>query len=303
MKKTITLIIAVMLCIAMTISFAGCTTTGTEEESDVFVAATLDTPEGLPSSEAEIIAFYNNIISAVQNDANFTAANKPGVRTNEWLGVNNINIVSTDDSSASLDALNNSTKAIKDRVLSGIDTSIPVIPFGDTNTSISSVIYPYDSAEVKLTAADVVSAECNADGNNVNISIILAGEDNTIKNIFGSRDKAAVLADINKNAEAYMSVSDYTVDYVFVDTDEEKTYSTIDLSVELEKQADGSYECIGRITNFKIRVIADIVAKATCKGSFADLGNIEINFRLTDEKSYDFDWLGTADWEPVSEQQ
>ena len=300
MKKTISVLIAIMLCVAMTASFAGCTTTGVEEESDVFVAATIDTVDGLPSSEAEIITFYNNIVSAVQNNANFTAANKPGVKTNESLDVGNINVTSDNDA-VSLDALNKSTRAIKDRVLSGIDTSVPVVPFGDMNSSVDSVIYPYDSAIVNLTAEDVVSAECSADGSNANISIILAGEESTVKNVFGMRDKAAVLDNINKNCENYMSVSDYTVDYVYTDTEDEKTYSTIDLSVELEKQADGTYKCTGRITNFRIRIIADIVATATCKGSFADLGNVQINFRLTDEKSYEFDWLGNAIWEPVSE--
>lgn len=309
MKKTISALIAIMLCVAMTASFAGCTSTASDDEaaSDVFVAATIETADGLPSSEAEIIAFYNNIISSVQADDTFTAANKPGVKTNESLGVGNIKVLAYDKAtdtateSDALSALNDSAKAIKDRILSGIDTSIPVIPFGDINTSISSVIYPYDSAESKLDADDVVSAECSADGNNVNISIVLGNDIETVNTVFGTRDKAEVLADMNKNCENYATINDYSVEYVFVDTEEEKTYSTINLSVELEKQADGTYECTGRITSFSIKMIADVKANITCKGSFEDAGDVQVQFRLTDEKSYEFDWLGTADWEPVKE--
>ena len=291
MKKTFSILIALMLCFAMVFSFAGCTTTtGEEEESDAFVAATIATPDGLPTSTSEIIAFYNNIISSVQENANFTAANRPGVKTNESLGVSNIEFVNVQDNendTYSTDGLNASAKAIKDRILGKIDTSVPVIAFGDMDASISSVVYPYDSAE------------CNANGDNVNISIVLAGSADTINNVFGTRDKASVLANVNENCKGYLTVDDYTVDYPCVNTDEEKTYSTIDLSVELEKQADGTYACTGRITNFKIRVIADIKATAKCEGSFAELETIELNFRLTDEKTYEFDWLGTASWEPV----
>ena len=303
MKKTFSILIALMLCFAMVFSFAGCTTTtGEEEESDAFVAATIDTPDGLPTSTTEIIDFYNNIISSVQDNANFTAANRPGVKTNESIGAGNIEFVNVQDNendTYSTDGLNASANAIKDRILGKIDTSVPVIAFGDMNTSVSSVIYPYDSAESLLQAEDVISAECNANGNNVNISIILAGGVDTINNVFGTRDKAAVLADVNENCKGYLTVADYTVDYPCINTEEEKTYSTINLSVELEKQDDGTYECTGRITNFNIKVIADVKATAKCEGSFADLENIEISFRLTDEKSYEFDWLGTAAWEPV----
>ena len=303
MKKTFSILIALMLCFAMVFSFAGCTTTtGEEEESDAFVAATIATPDGLPTSTSEIIAFYNNIISSVQENANFTAANRPGVKTNESLGVSNIEFVNVQDNendTYSTDGLNASAKAIKDRILGKIDTSVPVIAFGDMDASISSVVYPYDSAESLLQAEDVISAECNANGDNVNISIVLAGSADTINNVFGTRDKASVLANVNENCKGYLTVDDYTVDYPCVNTDEEKTYSTIDLSVELEKQADGTYACTGRITNFKIRVIADIKATAKCEGSFAELETIELNFRLTDEKTYEFDWLGTASWEPV----
>lgn len=304
MKKTFSLLIAIMLCISVAASFTGCTATVEEEEpSDAFVAATIDTGDGLPSSTAEIIAFYNNIISSVQNDKTFTAENKPGVSTSEGLSVNNIKILSYDAKTGeateneALASLNDSAKAIKDRILGKIETDNRAIAFGDTSTSISSIIYPFDSADSKLTVDNVVSAACSADGSNINISIILNNEEDTINNIFGSRNKTDVLEAMNKECADYATINDYTSEYVYVNTEDEKTYSTINLSVELEKQADGTYKSTGRITNFKIVVISDVKANLTCKGSFAYANDIQVQFRLTDEKNYSFDWLGTEGWE------
>lgn len=288
----------------MVASFAGCSTTGEDEEVDVFVAATLDVGDSIPVSESEIIAFYNDIITKVQTDSNFTAENKPGLNTGESIRVDDIKVLAYNTTTGeateddSLKSLNNSAKAIKDRILSGIDTSIPVIPFGDMNNSFSSVIYPYDSAVMNLTADDVLKAECNADGNNLNISIVLNNTAETVNAVFGTRDKEKLLSEFNKNSADYASINDYSVNYV--GDEESNTYSTINLSVELEKQDDGTYKCTGRITSFRINIIADVAANITCKGSFADYGDLQIQFRFTDEKNYSFDWMGTADWEPTS---
>ena len=299
MKKSISLFIAIMLCISLAVSFTGCTgTTGEEDTSDEFVAATIELPDGLPSSEAEIIAFYNQVIAGVQNDKNFTAENKPGIEANESFGVDGIKFLKYDVNSDSatesdeLSALNKSAKAIKDRILDKVPKTNIKIGFGNTNKSNSTAIYPYDSAESKLTAANVASATCSADGNNVNISIILNSNPETINTVFGSRDKAKVLETLNAECKDYATINDYSVNYVYVDTEDEKSYSTIDLSVELEKQEDGTYKCTGRITNFRIRVISDVTANLTCLGSFADAGDVQLQFRLTDEMNYSFDWLG-----------
>lgn len=305
MKKKITVLVAILLCIAMIASFAGCSATGEDEEVDVFVAATLDVGDSIPVSESEIIAFYNDIITKVQTDSNFTAENKPGLNTGESIRVDDIKVLAYNTATGeateddSLKTLNSSAKAIKDRILSGIDTSIPVIPFGDMNKSFSSVIYPYDSAVMNLTADDVIKAECNADGNNLNISIVLNNTAETVNAVFGTRDKAELLSALNENCADYASINDYTVNYV--GDEENNTYSTINLSVELETQDDGTYKCTGRITAFRINIIADVAANITCKGSFADYGDLQIQFRFTDEKNYTFDWMGNADWEPTSE--
>lgn len=304
MKKKISIFAAIMLCFAVMASFAGCTATGDAEDvTDEFVAATLDINQSIPVSEAEIIAFYNDLMTKVQSDSSYTAENKPGVKTNESIGADNIKVLAynaeTDEAveSDALNALNKSAKEIKNRIIGGIDTSIPVVAFGDTQDSISRVIYPYDSESVTLRADDVLEATCNADGNNLNISITLNNTFETVNNVFGTRDKDAVLSAMNENCKAYATINDYTVNYVA--DEESNTYSTINLSVELEKQEDGTYACTGRITSLNIRIIADVAANVTMGGSFADKGDVQVQFRLTDEKNYEFDWLGTASWEPV----
>lgn len=303
MKKKFSILTAIVLCLTILVSFAGCSDTGTEEEVDTFVAATIDVGDDIPVSVAEIVAFYNDIIIKVQNNDNFTAENKPGLNTSESIRVDGLKVLAYDAATGeateddSLKALNASAKAIKDRMLGGIDTSIPVIAFGDMNASASSVIYPYDAAASMLTIEDVVKAECNANGSNLNIAITLNNTAETVANIFGIRDKAELIAYMNENCAGYANISDYTVNYVA--DEESNTYSTINLSVELEKQEDGTYKCTGRITEFKIKMIADVAANATCEGSFADYGDIQVQFRFTDEKNYSFDWMNEASWEPV----
>lgn len=308
MKKSISILIAIMLCISVAVSFTGCTgTTGEEDTSDEFVAATVETPEGLPSSKAEIIAFYNQVVSGVQKETGFTAENKPGVEASESIWADGIKILKYDKAtdtateSDDLTSLNKSAKAIKDRILGNMPKEYRKVAFGDMSKSISTVIYPFDSAESNLTVADVARASCSADGNNVNISIILNNDQDTVNAVFGTRDKAEVLKNLNEECVGYATVNDYSVDYVFVDTEEEKTYSTIDLSVELEKQEDGTFKCTGRITSFRVKVIADVKANLTCQGSFADAGDVQVQFRLTDEMNYSFDWLGGVITESTSE--
>ena len=305
MKKRLTFLTAIILCFAMMFSFASCTSTGDEEDaSDVFTAATIPVNTNVPVSEGEIIAFYNDIIANLQKSDMFTAENKPGVNLNESLSAGDLKVLALDASgeateSDSLNALNKSAKAIKDRIISGIETDSTVVAFGDMATPISTVFYPYDGTS-NLTSDDVVKAECNVDGSNLNISITLAGDINAVNNIFGTRDKDEVLASFNENCKDYADISDYTVEYVA--DEENNTYSTIKLVVEVEEQEDGTYKCTGRIMSLNIKIICDVAANMTCKGSFADYGDLQVQFRFTDEKNYEFDWLGSATWEPAAEE-
>lgn len=307
MKKRLTFLTAILLCVAMMFSFASCSTTGDDEDSsDVFTAATIPVNTNIPVSEGEIIAFYNDIMVNLQKADMFTAENKPGVNLSESLSANDIKVLALDTAtgeateSDALNALNKSAKAIKDRIISGIATDSTVVGFGDMATPISTVVYPCDGTS-NLTSDDVVKAECNVDGSNLNIEITLAGNVDTVNNIFGTRDKAEVLASFNENSKDYADISDYTVEYV--EDAENNTYSTIKLVVEVEEQADGTYKCTGRIMSLNIKIICDVAANMACKGSFADYGDLQVQFRFTDEKNYEFDWLGSSTWEPAVEEE
>lgn len=306
MKKRLTSVIAIILCTAMAFGLSSCNNAdGGEEDESEFVAATLPISENVPVSEKEIIEFYNDVITNIQDNSLFTAENKPGVKTNESLNVNDINILAynpltqeaTEDNS--LKALNKSAKAIKDRILSGIDTSIPVIPFGDMNSSVSTVIYPYNSTEMHLSAADVQKAECNVDANNLNITLTISPFPETVEKVFGIRNKTELLNNLHEHCGEYAEINDYEVAYT--NDEENDIQSTINLSVEVEKQDDGTYKCTGRITSLDIKIISDVTAFVTAKGSFEENGDLRITFRLTDEKYYEFDWLGSSTWEPKGE--
>ncbi|MCD7774666.1 MAG: hypothetical protein LUH40_03660 [Clostridiales bacterium] len=304
MRKKFTSVSAVVLCFLLIFSLCGCSSSGDEEETE-FQAATIPVSDGIPVSEAEIIEFFNYMVSYVQQTDNFTSDNKPGVNTTESLSADNVKVLTLNTETGetaedeSLDALNSSVNAIRDRIISGIDTSVPVVAFGDMGSSISEVIYPYDSAESTLMVSDVSSAQCYVDGSNMNITICLTDSADTVEKIFGTRDKASLIDEINSYSGEYAEITDYSVSYI--EDEENSVYSTIYLSVEVEQQDDGTYKSTGRITALSYSIIADVTANALCKGSFEDLGNIQIQFRFTDTRSYEFDWLGSSTWEPTSE--
>ncbi len=301
MKKKLSIFIVFVLCFAMLFSFASCTGLSDDEPTDEFVAAEVPVNTNIPVSEAEIIAFYNDIITEIQKTDIFTAENKPGVKLNESLYVDDIAILSIgadgkEVENEKLATLNKSAKAIKDRILSEIITDSAKIGFGDMKTPISSLIYPFDGTS-SLTLNNVIDAQCSVDGNDLIISIKLTDDLNTIETMFGTRNKEALLADINKNTENYAAISDYSVEYIA--DEESNTFSTINLVVEVVKQADGKYRCTGRIMSLDIKIICNVSAQMTGLNSFADYGDMKLNFKFTDEKNYEFDWLGNATWEPI----
>ena len=301
MKKRITFLTAIILCVAILFSFASCSAlTGEEEETNEFVAATVPVSDDVPVSESEIIAFYNDIMTNLQKTDMFDSSNKPGINMSESLSADDIKVLALDAAGEAVESdklatLNKSAKAMKDRILSGVKTDSTVIGFGDMETPISSIVYPHTGV-TQLSADDVLTANCKVDGNNMNISITLAGDVNTVNNVFGTRDKDEVLATINEQSKAYAELKDYTVEYIA--DEESNTYSTINMVVEVENQ-NGTYVCTGRIMSLGIRVICNVAADMTCVGSFADYGDVQVQFRFTDEKYYEFDWLGTATWEPA----
>lgn len=302
MKKRLSILTAIILCFAVMCSFAACTgTTDGDEDETEFIAATLPVSDDIPVSESEIITFYNDIITNLQKSDMFDESNKPGIKLSESLGADSIQILSynadTDEATENdaLTTLNKSAKAIKNRIIGGIETASTTIGFGDTDTAFNTIFYPYNG-ESNLNTDDVIDAECSVNGSTLNVKITLNNDVNTINNVFGTRDKATVLEAINENSKDYAAINDYTVNYVA--DEENNTYSTIEMAVEVEQQADGTYVCSGRIKSLKIRILCDVSANMTCTGSFADYGDLQVNFRFTDEKNYEFDWLGTATWEP-----
>lgn len=291
---------AIALCLILTFMLAGCSLFASEEEDD-FEPAEIPIESDIPVDEAEVIAFFNNVISYIQKDNSFPEDKKPGIKTSESLGVDNgsIRVLTADGSEdSSLDGLNAAAKKIKDEIIGGIDISFPVIHFGDTSAKASEVIYPYDSDIMALSADDVEFADCTVDADNLHILITLSNTPETIGKIFGIRDKTEIIDLINKTTASYALVNDYEIDYnIEVPEGDSPVKSTIALSCEVEQQDDGSYKCTGRITEFKYTVNEMITAYISCGGSFADFGDITLKCRLNDTRSYDFDWYGSAVWE------
>ncbi len=290
----------VTVCIILVFSLAGCSLFAEEEENE-FEPAEIPLNVDIPVDEAEVISYFNTIVSYIQRDGNFTEDKKPGIKTSEWLSVDgrSIRILTAEgNEDDSLEGLNAAAKKIKDAILDGVDLSFPLIPFGDSSAKASEVIYPYDSDAIKLTADDVEYADCTVDADNLHIVITLADTPEAIRNVFGIRDKSEIIGKINETTASYALVNDYDIDYeIEVPDGDTPIKSTISLSCEVKKQDDGSYKCTGRITEFTYTVNELVSADITCGGSLKDYGDIILKFRLTDTRSYEFDWYGSAVWE------
>lgn len=319
MRKKLCSLTALLMAVIMLFSFSSCDLFTTEDDaSSTFKPAEIPTPETIPVTETEIISFFNSVISYVQKTDNFTASDKPGINTSSSVSVDDIKFLKYDTATKtakeddSLIALNKSASSIKDRIISGLDLDTPVIVFGDMNTSASTVIYPYDSSDISLDVNDVKDASADVDGTNLNITLTLNDKSDSIAKLFEIKDKQTVLNSINKQSASYAKVTDYTIAYVDFDgvtdkdnpdNNQDPVHSKIELSCEVEKNSDGTYSCTGRITKFKYTIVSDVTASITCGGSFADYGDIQTTFRLTETREHDFDWYGSATWEPTTATQ
>ncbi len=293
-------ICAIALCFISVFALSGCSLFASEEEDD-FEPAEIPIESDIPVDEAEVIAYFNNVLSYIQKDSIFPEDKKPGIKKSESLGVDNgsIRVLSADGSEdSSLDGLNAAAKKIKDEIISGIDNPPTIIHFGDISAKASEVIYPYDSDIMKITSDDVEYADCSVDSDNLHILITLSGTPETINRVFGIRDQNDILNKINETTASYAYVTGYETDYdIDVPEGDTPVKSTIALSCEVEQQEDGSYKCTGRITEFKYTIYEMVTAHITCRGTFADYGDIMLRFRMTDTRSYEFDWYGSAVWE------
>ena len=287
----------------MIFALSGCSlSSANQADDDEFEPAEIPIQADIPVDEEEIIDYFNTLITYIETDGNFPADKKPGIKTSESFSVDkgSIMLFNADGSeNPDLDGMTRALKKIKNDITDGVDLGFDLVPFGAADdVKASEVIYPFDSNKMTLTSADVKSADCSVDANDLNITFVLSSTPEAIANVFGIRDKADTIAKVNDYTAEYAKVTDYDISYeVSVPEDADSIESTIMLSCELEKLDDGSYKCTGRIDKFTFTVNSDVTAYLTCGGSFAEFGDVQLKFRLTDTRDYEFDWYGAASWE------
>ena len=295
-------ILAAIISACILFSLSGCSFFSDDTDENEFEPAEVQNLSDIPVDEEEIIDYFNTLITYIETDGSFPADKKPGIKTTESFSVDkgSIRLFKADGSEdAGLDTLSKAAKKIADEITGGVDVTYGLVPFGEAEgRKASEVIYPFDSDRMALTSADVKNADCSVDADDLNIVITLSDTPEAVGNVFGIRDKNAVLEKINDFTSDYALVTDYEMDYaVSVPEDAAPIESTITLCCELEKLDDGSYKCTGRIDKFTFTVNSDVTAYITCGGSFADNGDIQMKFRLTETRNYEFDWYGAALWE------
>ncbi len=313
MRKTVTLITALALALTMLLNLTGCSIFDVSEDdlSDV-TRADMPRTDRLPVTEGEIIAYYNELMTALKNDGAFTPETKPGILTEDSLDVYDIRLLKPSDSGEpveddSLKTMQKSAGKIRDRILDGLDLSVPTVQFGDMTASAKNVIAPVGADALALHAADVKHADLEIDGTHLNIFITLHGAASAIDKVYDAREPAKVIDAINKQSGEYCVVNSYHKDYVEIDpvndpenpdNNVDAVYSRIEMVVELEKHEDGGFVSTGRVESVTYTVISDVTADLSMVGPFEALGPVICTMRMTETRKHTFDWYGSATWEP-----
>lgn len=314
-KPLVKILIFVLSSAVLTMSLSSCIFDVVNEETKVDYAKMPET-DVMPVTEADVLNYFNTVLNYLQDSSNFTEKDKPGIKVSTEFSTDNREVLNlSGEEDDKLKPIDESAKQISNRIVSGLEDSgkynFSPLVFGDMSISASTLIYPYDSDKINITTADVLSAESDIDGSNLNLTITLNGTPEVIEKVYGVPDKQKVISDFNSQMSSYARLDDYTETYVNFEggTDEEDhekildpVYSVIKMSVALEKNDKGTYFATGRINDLEYTVVSDISAKMTGLGSLSDYGSFIVNFRKTENKKYEFDWIGNASFEPQTEE-
>lgn len=292
-KLRLTAIIA-----ALAILLSGCSLFSVEEE-DATEPEYASMPESsfFPVSKEETVNYYNTVLGALRSGAAFTEEDKPGVAVSDSIDVYDIELYKVDESgnkieSDDLEALKASAKAVKSRILDGLDLGVEPIERGDMTRPLTEVIAPVGQTDVTLEPHDAVKTDAGIDGGSLNLTLVMTENPESIAKVYDARDPAEVIKNINEQSGEYCVVEGYEKVYANRDATEDVSaaHSVVELTVALDKDADGNSYSSGRATRMKTSVTAFVTAQLSFTGPFEKYGSVTCAFTMTETREYTFEW-------------
>ncbi|MBQ7116178.1 MAG: hypothetical protein IJN94_07170 [Clostridia bacterium] len=289
MKRIFTIATAILLVSALLMTFTSCGSSDTDEE----VAEVYSTEEAVYTESAvpvgktsdEVLSYFNSLVNSVKLD-------KPGVSyrieknvPNDSLKVTKQGAEDAEEIDASLKAINDAAKGIKDLILEDIKETSGNINFGDDNSE--SLFVKGESWASKLTAEDIDYATLQEIGDKYFITIAfndLTSDEaqDVLTKAFDLRDKEEILAseEFAKSKE-YLVLNNYDV-----------VYSGCKITATVDRLTN-------EITNINYYKAANVTAYMTGAGTLESYGDVSVMFTLEDKANYDITWESGLPTSPV----
>lgn len=283
MKKSFTALCAVLIVFSMVFALASC------DSFEDFTENTTDTVQYtqsntvLEKSSGEVLSYFNSLANSVKVET-------PAVSYKQDLKVDDKSIKATkadsaeDDSDDSLKSFNDALPGIKDLILTDIKSKSGSVEYGDESNDLFFV--KGESWTSALTGEDIESAVMREVGDKYHITITFGdiSEESraTLAKAFELRDKATILnsPEFAKMA-SYLELKDYTAEY-----------SGCTITASVDRLTD-------TLTNVTYNKISNVTAQVTGLETFADYGDMTIDFVLKDTTSFNFVWTQNYETSPL----
>lgn len=289
MKRIFTIATAILLVSALLMTFASCGSSDADEE----VVEVYSTEEAVYTGSAvpvgktseEVLSYFNSLVNSVKLDKPAVSYGIEKNVPNDSLKVTKQGAEDAEEIDASLKAINDAAKGIKDLILEDIKGTSGNINFGDDNSE--SLFVKGESWASKLTAEDIDYATLQEIGDKYFITIAfndLTSEEaqDVLTKAFDLRDKEEILAseEFAKSKE-YLVLNDYDV-----------VYSGCKITATVDRLTN-------EITNINYYKAANVTAYMTGAGTLESYGDVSVMFTLEDKANYDITWESGLPTSPV----
>lgn len=289
MKRIFTIATAILLVSALLMTFASCGSSDADEE----VVEVYSTEEAVYTESAvpvgktseEVLSYFNSLVNSVKLDKPAVSYGIEKNVPNDSLKVTKQGAEDAEEIDASLKAINDAAKGIKDLILEDIKGTSGNINFGDDNSE--SLFVKGESWASKLTAEDIDYATLQEIGDKYFITIAfndLTSEEaqDVLTKAFDLRDKEEILAseEFAKSKE-YLVLNDYDV-----------VYSGCKITATVDRLTN-------EITNINYYKAANVTAYMTGAGTLESYGDVSVMFTLEDKANYDITWESGLPTSPV----
>ncbi len=289
MKRIFTIATAILLVCTLLMTLTSCggsdTTDETAEVYSTEEAEYTQSAVTVGKTSEEVLAYFNTLVNGVKVDRPVVNYNIEKNVPNDSLKVTKKGAEDAEEIDASLEAINDAAKGIKDLILEDIKGNSGTINFGDDNSEM--LLVKGESWSSQLTSEDIDYAELKEIGDQYFITIAFNDLTNeqaqeVLTKAFDLRDKEEILA-----SEEFAKTKDYLVlnDYDVV-------YSGCKITATVDRLTN-------EITNINFFKSANVTAYMTGAGTLESYGDVSVMFTLEDKANYDITWDSGLPTSPI----